>query len=152
MVGGGTLPSVEKLTDKDPLFFAYNATCMFEERESLLKALNSNRTGLIRPGPAILGTPSNYPSYVRSLDMNYKFFKAQWSGETPAGYDVDIKWRTNGFVDLDTDTCKQKYATSFATGGVLGHVATLPYCVCRGHVVLSIAGWCERCWGVQITS
>jgi hypothetical protein len=138
LVGGGTLPPPQKLGDEDPYFFAYNATCMFEERESLVKALNSNRTGLTRPGPEVLGAPSNTAAFIQSLDMNFKFFKAQWSGEVPIGYDVDVPWRKTGFVELDSETCKeQEYKTSFATGGMLCLVATLSVGVWRGHVLLT---------------
>jgi hypothetical protein len=116
--GAAPPPVVKTSPDEDPFNFIYNATCMKSVRESLLQLINQNKTGLVRP--AAIGSPAQ-PSftsqYDQSLVKSYLFFKAQWTGLQPQGYEADVAWRTAGFVELDKETCKgQSYSASFANG------------------------------------
>jgi hypothetical protein len=111
---------VNKTFEEDAYNFIYNATCMKEVRGSLLKLINQNRTGVVRPTAAI-GAPARAAStaqYRDSLEKSYLFFKAQWTGLLGQSYAADVPWRTPGFVDLDEKSCKgRSYSASFATGG-----------------------------------
>jgi hypothetical protein len=97
--------------------FIYNATCMKEVRTSLLEVVNGDKTGVVRPPADPPAKSTATAIYSDSLEKSYLFFKTQWTGLLPEGYEADVSWRTAGFVDLDEDTCKgRNYTASFANG------------------------------------
>ena len=114
MKPGVSLPPVVPVSwEQEPFNNIYNASCMFDVRESLLEVLNAQAPGITRPATA--GTPSLLAVYIDSIRKSYLFFKAQWTGQLPEGYAEDVPWRRAGFVDLDS-SCKKEYLASFATG------------------------------------
>lgn len=107
---------------------------MLETRQALMSEFEpARKTDLTRPtaqlGEPATSPPQGTPAFLTSLTDTFTFFRLMWAGEMPL-----FEWRTIGFQELDTETCKQtSYDTSFATGGalLLFSLRSTLSCTCR---------------------